>query len=181
MQLSEAIQLIQSDKLSRSTPSEWADLGCGSGLFSYALSHFLKSGSRLYAVDKVNPIKPEIQPNGVELIPVQQDFVTDPLNLQNLDGILMANALHYVKNKPVLIERLKASLKPDGLFLLVEYDTDRPVPTWVPYPIRFSALTPLFQSAGYGSVQKLAERPSRYGTGSMYAALISPDATPGII
>jgi ubiquinone/menaquinone biosynthesis C-methylase UbiE len=173
MQLSEAIQLIRNDKLSRSTPTDWADLGCGSGLFTYALSDFLNSGSRIYAVDKTNPLKPEKQPNGVEVIPIQKDFVRDPLELPPLDGILMANALHYVENKPGFIDKLKRYLKPKSGFLIVEYDLDKPVPTWVPYPVSFVALTRLFKTAGYGSVEKLGERPSRYGRGNMYAALIT--------
>jgi ubiquinone/menaquinone biosynthesis C-methylase UbiE len=99
--------------------------------------------------------------------------VRDPLELPPLDGILMANALHYVENKPGFIDKLKRYLKPKSGFLIVEYDLDKPVPTWVPYPVSFVALTRLFKTAGYGSVEKLGERPSRYGRGNMYAALIT--------
>ncbi|RRB04028.1 class I SAM-dependent methyltransferase [Larkinella rosea] len=174
MELSEAIQLIQSHSQHQSEPSVWADLGCGSGLFTYALAHYLPKESRIYALDQNNPLKPEIRPNGVEVVPRQQDFVRDDLELPALDGILMANALHYVADKPGFLRKLSNYLKPGGRFLIVEYDTDQPVPTWVPYPVSFRSLTQLFKTVGYGSVEKLGERPSRYGSGNMYAALIAP-------
>ena len=177
MQLSEAISLINSEHLNQSVPAEWADLGCGSGLFSHALAHFLPEGSRIHAIDKAVILKPQVLANGVQLLPAQKDFVTDELALPPLDGVLMANALHYVKDKPLLIEKLKRALKTEGCFLIVEYDTDKPVPVWVPYPTSFSTLSRLFQSAGYRSVEKLGERPSRYGRGNLYAALISPPPT----
>jgi SAM-dependent methyltransferase len=171
MQLSEAIDLIRADELTAPSTARWADLGCGAGLFSYALAHFLPTGSHIYAIDRVLSLKGGPTPNGVEVIPQRKDFVTDPLELQNMDGFLLANALHYVKNKPALIDKLKGSLNRNGRLLIVEYNTDRPVPIWVPYPVSFASLTSLFRSAGYGVVQKLGERPSRFG-GTMYAALI---------
>ncbi|GAB3931776.1 class I SAM-dependent methyltransferase [Larkinella terrae] len=173
MQLSEAIQLIRNDQISAATPSVWADLGCGSGLFTFALAHYLPAGSRIYALDQNNPLKPEIRPNGVEVVPRQKDFVRDELELPALDGILMANALHYVADKPGFLRKLQTYLKPNGRFLIVEYDTDKPVPTWVPYPISFASLTRLVTTAGYSTIEKLGERPSRYGTGNMYAAFIT--------
>jgi predicted RNA methylase len=32
--------------------STWADLGCGNGVFAYALAEFLIDGSWIYAIDK---------------------------------------------------------------------------------------------------------------------------------
>lgn len=172
MELTEAIQLIETPKIRSAMPTVWADLGCGSGLFTRALAHYLTAGSRIYAIDTSNPLKPAKQPNGVELVPLEKDFVRDDLALPFLDGILMANAFHYVNDKLLLIDQLKQSLKPNAYFLIVEYDTDTPVPTWVPYPLRFTSLVRLFSRAGYDSVEKLGERPSRYG-GKLYGALIT--------
>ncbi|HRI61998.1 MAG TPA: methyltransferase domain-containing protein [Saprospiraceae bacterium] len=173
MELSEAIELIQNDPITRQSNALWADLGSGSGLFSFALAHLLQTGSVIYAVDK-NPVNfgAWLQPVGVHLRSLQLDFVAEPLPFHDLDGILLANSLHYVRDKPALIGKLSASMKPGGRFLVVEYDTDKPVPQWVPYPVSFPSLRRLFENAGYSSVQKLGERPSVFGRARMYAALI---------
>ncbi len=52
MQLTEAKDLIRCDALEGPAAAVWADLGCGSGLFSYALPALLPAGSTVYAIDK---------------------------------------------------------------------------------------------------------------------------------
>jgi ubiquinone/menaquinone biosynthesis C-methylase UbiE len=172
MELNDAIELIRCDQLSQTTPSNWADLGAGAGLFTAALSHFLQPGSIIYAIDnkpsaKINNVKA-----GVHTIIQQADFVDDPFSFKDLDGIIIANALHYVRDKEALIKKLQYYLKPEGLLLVLEYDTDRPVPVWVPYPTSYKTLQQLFERQGYTRIRKLQERSSLYGRANIYAALI---------
>ncbi len=163
------------------TPLRWADLGCGSGLFTEALAQFLPRDSKIYGVDLRPTLHSEVV-NGVALFPIKSDFINIPLPFSDLDGILMANSFHYVEDKPAFLEKIKGYLKPgDGEggssanpgapLLFVEYDSDRPVPTWVPWPVSFASLQPLLKKAGWTNVQKLAERPSVYGHSNLYAAL----------
>ncbi len=84
----------------------------------------------------------------------------------------MANSFHYVKNKKELLQKLSGYVKEEHSFLIVEYDTDKPVSTWVPYPARFESLKKLFNEAGYSSVIKMNEHPSVYRSGIMYSAII---------
>lgn len=173
MELTAAIELIQPAHFTGETTTVWADLGCGSGLFTVALAHCLQPGSTVFAVDQ-NPVRINVPPPPDRIItPLQLDFVTDALPFQQLNGILMANSLHYVQHKQTLLKKLSTCLLPDGRFLIVEYDTDKPVPQWVPYPVSFRSLQPLFAKAGYHSVEKLGERASVYGRAGMYAALVS--------
>jgi hypothetical protein len=65
----------------------------------------------------------------------QADF-THPLDLPPLDGIIMANALHFVRDKRPLLQQLRGYLKANGRFLLVEYDTDHGN-HWVPHPLAY--------------------------------------------
>jgi hypothetical protein len=52
MELREAISLIQTGEIIQDKQTTWADLGCGSGLFTRALAGMLYSDSIVYAIDK---------------------------------------------------------------------------------------------------------------------------------
>lgn len=171
MLLKEAIHVIQPGFIGNISGEAWADLGCGSGVFTKALASLLGSASIIYAVDKeVQQIKtPEKSAAAIEFITL--DFIYDSLPFSNLDGILMANALHYVKDKNSLIEKLKSHMKPDGRFLIVEYDTER-ANAWVPYPLTFDRLTEIFSTHGFDKVTKIGERKSIYRSDKMFACLI---------
>ncbi|WCT14240.1 class I SAM-dependent methyltransferase [Mucilaginibacter jinjuensis] len=144
----------------------WADLGCGNGTFTRALAELLPEGSPITAVDR------ERQRLDIDRVNfVRADFVKDNLQLEELDGILIANALHYVADKAALITRLEPQFSAQPCFIIIEYDTDRRNP-WVPYPIPFDKLKLLFALLGYQRVSRVSERRSAYGSGNMYCALI---------
>jgi trans-aconitate methyltransferase len=172
MELNDAIELIRCDQLSQTQTSDWADLGSGSGLFTAALSQFLQPGSTIYAIDNKPSATIHGVKSGVKTIINQLDFVADAFPFKQLDGIIMANALHFVRDKESLIKKLSYYLKPEGYLLLLEYDTDEPVRTWVPYPLSYKSLQQLFEGQGYTQIRKLHERPSVYGRANIYAALI---------
>lgn len=160
--------LIQGAFSGISGPQRWADLGCGKGTFTYALGNLLPDGSILYAID-ARPQELNKRAGGADVTFQQRDFVREQLPLSDLDGIMLANSLHYVRDKSVLIRKLSNYCKPLHTFLVVEYDTLTANP-WVPYPVDFKTLSALFQRAGYQVVQ-LGQRKSRYG-GNLYAARI---------
>jgi ubiquinone/menaquinone biosynthesis C-methylase UbiE len=172
MELSQAIQLIHHPGLAQPGKAHGADLGCGSGLFTYALAHWLPNGSVIYAIDKSEvALSPQPKPDQTLLEPIQLDFITQPLNLPPLDGILMANSLHYVPAKTTFLAQLRTCLKEHGCLLVVEYDTDTANP-WVPFPINYTTLQRLSETAGFTSVTWLGERTSVYGRAKMYATLM---------
>lgn len=151
----------------------WADLGCGSGTFTLALASILPANSVIYAVDEQRYPLGAIpgQHNEVFIKPVLADFVKDVLPFEKVDGILMANALHYVKDKAHFLTKIKAYLNTGGCLLVVEYATDKPVAHWVPYPASFQSLQKLLTQAGLGMATKLHSRPSAFG-GEMYSAIV---------
>lgn len=159
MTVTDAIKLIEKG-ISAAQPQRWADLGCGSGIFIKALASLLPRGSKVIAVDKEPQNLPDF---------IQADFINDDLPHGALDGILMANSLHYVKDKAQLFQRFDVPK-----FLIVEYDTTRSNP-WVPYPISYANLEQLAIGLGY-HIEKPATQPSRFG-GTMYSALLSKTGT----
>jgi ubiquinone/menaquinone biosynthesis C-methylase UbiE len=158
------------NNLSAQEPLRWADLGCGSGVFTLALAEYLPPHSTLHAIDLQPTIKKQTTPNGITIFPQTADITQPNPALKMLDGILIANAIHYVADQPAFIKMLHAILKPGGAVVLVEYDTDTPVTRWVPYPLNFQAATRLFISPRWTRLQKGNTRPSAFGRSNLYAA-----------
>lgn len=171
MTFREAAQFLSATPIDDSQPVQWADLGCGNGLFTQVLSGRLHGGSSIYAIDKRLSTGLQTANNEVTITPVKADFVEDDLELYGLSGILMANSLHYVKNKPALLQKLKTYLLPNAVFIIIEYDTTR-ANQWVPYPVPFAELQELFVGVGYHHIRKTGERRSLYQSGGMYVCLV---------
>ena len=170
MELQDAITLIQPAFKANNSPMHWADLGCGAGLFSEALAHILPQGSTVFAIDRAPQSLIPTTQNVIQFI--QADFTKDLPILPFLDGILMANSLHFVEEKHLLLQKLSTLLKSDGQFIIIEYDTDIPNP-WVPFPISQFSLLTLLQQCGYDNSIKLGTRKSVYRQGDLVSFLFS--------
>src|SRR2546421_8195858 len=86
-----------------------------------------------------------------------------------LDGIVMANSLHFVRKKDPVLQLINSYLRPGGRLLLVEYDTDHGN-MWVPYPLSYPTWEALAQRNGFTHTQLLTTVPSRF-FGGMYSAM----------
>ena len=145
----------------------WADFGAGSGAFTLALRELVGSDATIYAVDKDRASLRGLEANHRtcfkstdSLILLPKDF-SHLLGLPPLDGIVMANSLHYFKDKEKILHHVRGYLKPKGILLLVEYNVDRGNP-WVPHPLRFETFKALAPRAGFTEPRLLAKAPSRF-------------------
>ena len=174
MRLSNAIELIAGTGVAALGPTTWADLGCGTGTFTLALADILADGSTIHAIDRDGSALRRIVPahKGVRIETHRGDFTSQPWPFSNLDGILMANSLHYVEDQRAFIRSCGAQMTPPGRFLIVEYDTNA-ANAWVPYPIGRARLTATFSAAGYSSIKVLHSMPSVFRRAPLYAALIT--------
>jgi ubiquinone/menaquinone biosynthesis C-methylase UbiE len=171
MELKEATKLIEEGVLSR--PGKWADLGCGSGLFTYALATILGRGSTVYAVDRdAHSIATiEAERAGAKIEKHVLNFERGELPLPKLDGILLANALHFVQRQELLLLNLNTFLGPKGRLIVIEYDSTK-ASKWVPFPLPFHRLQVL--TSGWALTRKISTAPSIYNSGGMYSAIIEP-------
>jgi hypothetical protein len=128
----------------------------------------LAPGSMIHAVDLDQRALDGVPDSydGVEIRKTLADIGSPSLRLPTVDGILIANTLHFIRDQQVFLSRL---LSVADNFLIVEYERTRPNP-WGPYPVGFERLCQLFTEAGVERVEKLATLPSLFG-GTMYSAL----------
>lgn len=174
--MEEARELI-APALDAAAGARWADLGAGRGTFTRALSRLLGPGAEVYALDRdpaaVSALAGIGSQNGAPVTPLHGDFGTEAawrsLALPALDGILLANSLHYVPaaEQRAVLARLAAALRPGGRLVVVEYE-GRAANSWVPYPVDASLLASLLPPAMSPPV-RAGSRPSAFG-GTMYAA-----------
>lgn len=165
----EALELIREGVLSPA--GVWADLGAGSGVFTRALAELLGEEGRVYAVDRDAGVLAleSNRPGHARVLPQRADF-TRSLALEDVDGILMANALHFVRDQQGVLSRLLSYLRPGGCFLLVEYDQEAGNP-WVPYPISWKRFLTLAHLVGLRDVRQVGRRRSRFGHRELYTAV----------
>lgn len=171
MELTTAVSLLRKAVTPATPPQQWADLGAGGGLFTRALASLLPPGSTVLAVDREASALQTITWSAPQVALVKRvaDFSTDELDDYRWDGIVLANALHFIKDKESLLVRLRKKLKPGGGIVIIEYDTEEANP-WVPYPARYSSLEKLIAATEEGELTLLAHAPSRYHREGIYSA-----------
>ena len=147
----------------------WADLGAGEGAFTFALADLLGPGAQITAIDRDSgALRRLASAAGAQIETAVADF-TRPLNLSGLDGVVMANSLHFVRDKPQVLAAVRDLLRPGGTLIVVEYETDRGNP-WVPHPFSFRTWEDMAANAGFEKTRLLHRHPSRH-FGSMYSAV----------
>jgi SAM-dependent methyltransferase len=165
----------------------WLELGSGGGAFTLALADLLDTGSSIVSVDREDGALREQGRRLAAAFPdarvarVRADF-TDPTALADhpgpFDGMLMANALHFVdrRDQEALVGRLLARLRPGARFILVEYDADRGN-AWVPHPISYARWERVASGSGLVATRMIGRLPSRF-LGAIYSALSEKPGAP---
>jgi ubiquinone/menaquinone biosynthesis C-methylase UbiE len=145
----------------------WADLGAGSGAFTLALRELVGPDATIYALDKDRGALRQLESahrarfgSSRNLIPLNQDF-SHLSDIPALDGVVMANSLHFFKDKERVLQHVHGLLKPNGALLLVEYNVDSGN-MWVPHPLTFETFSSLAPRAGFTEPRLLAKVPSRF-------------------
>lgn len=146
------------------TGGTWADFGAGRGAFTLALADLLGPAAILYAVDRDrvalqtlhDAMRDRFAATRLEI--VAADF-TAPLDLPPLDGIVIANALHFQRDCLAVARTLRQYLAPGGSIIVVEYNIDQSNFA-VPHPVPFRRWEQTAHDAGFRVTRLIATRPS---------------------
>jgi len=159
------VKLI-SPGIKKNSAGVWADVGSGTGAFTLALRDITGPEVTIYSIDKDTDSLKEQQEKFDTQFPNTKiyyrtaDF-TQPLNLPPLDGLIAANAIHFTRNTLVTIKHLASYIKPQGSFIIIEYNTDDGN-HWVPYPFSFPTLQSLARQTNLKNPELLATIPSNF-------------------
>ncbi len=144
----------------------WADFGAGGGAFTLALAECIGASGTIYAIDQdVSALRQNEQSVTARFPAITPHYLTAdftrPLTLPPLDGLVIANALHFHRHKEPILRQLMRYLKPGGRFIVIEYNIDHGN-QWVPYPFTYTAWATLAASVGLTDTRQLAARPSLF-------------------
>jgi ubiquinone/menaquinone biosynthesis C-methylase UbiE len=152
----------------------WLELGSGTGAFTLALADLLGQSGTIHSVDRdrgalatqSSAVRSHF--GAVRLDQRAADF-TRPLGFSGMDGVLMANSLHFVQDKAPVLALMRSYLAPSGRFVLVEYDADQGN-HWVPHPISYTTWLAVAPRAGFSGARLLGRVPSRF-LNAIYASV----------
>jgi precorrin-6B methylase 2 len=144
----------------------WADFGSGTGAFTLALADLIGPAGAIYSIEQdrsalaqqARSLRERFPSSIVHYRPA--DF-THPIDLPALDGIVMANSLHFHRQKDAIVQLLKSYLRSQGHFILVEYNIEQGNSA-VPYPVSFGQWEKLAARCGFTRTHLLMTRPSRF-------------------
>ena len=161
----------------------WLELGAGTGAFTLALLDLLGDRAEVVALDRDTGSLRKLEDAAGRRFPaaalrsVVGDFTESlPFEPASFDGVLMANSLHFVRDKEPVLRAAIATLKPGGRFIVVEYGSDRGN-HWVPWPIGYGTWAELASLVGLRDTRRIGDIPSRF-LGSIYGAVSQRDGRP---
>lgn len=148
------------------TGGVWADFGSGTGAFTLALADLIGPTGVITSIDLDRSALAQQERSMLTRFPDTivhyrpADF-TRPIDLPTLDGIIMANSLHFHQRPEPIVQLLKSYLRPHGRFILIEYNVEQGNSA-VPYPVSYTQWEKLAARCGFSNTQLLLTRPSRF-------------------
>ena len=104
-----------------------ADIGAGSGYFTFLLAQAVGAAGKVYAVD-VDPDMTEIvarraKDNSVQNVETIAARADDPmLPKSGVDLIFTSNTYHHIADRVAYFKSARAYLKPDGKVAIIDFD-----------------------------------------------------------
>lgn len=117
-------------KLPITSKSVVADIGAGSGYYTFRIAQKLTEG-KVYAVEIqdefINLLKKNQLQKGIKNVEVVKGTEQNPkLTANSIDLAIMVDVYHELAYPQEMLSALKTALKPDGKILLLEYRAEDP-------------------------------------------------------
>ena len=152
---------LQVDRVVRTlrlqTGQKVADVGAGTGIFSFPLAEAAGDSGLVYAVD-VNPellshIEETARVEGIENIQTVLTAENDPLIPEAVDLIFLCDTLHHIDNQAEYVKTLGKYLRAGGRVAVIDFGEDSPhlLPS-MKYSL--AELNKWMQVAGYALVEE---------------------------
>jgi len=145
-----------------------ADVGAGSGYFSFRLSHHVGEKGRVYAVD-VNPdmilhLNRRIRDLGAKNVVTILAPPDDPLLPDSsVDRFFLCDTWHHIENQDQYLKLLKRMLKPNGQIVMIDFHKkELPVGPPIEMKIAREVLISQMELADFQLVKEFTFLPYQY-------------------
>jgi precorrin-6B methylase 2 len=146
----------------------WADFGSGTGAFTLALADLIGREGVIYSIEQDRSALAQQErslrahfPDAIVHYHAADFTRSLRASVPALDGIVMANALHFQRRPEPIVQLLKSYLRSQGRFIIVEYNIEQGNSA-VPFPVSYRHWEELARSCGFTRTQLLTTRPSRF-------------------
>ncbi len=145
-----------------------ADIGAGSGYFTFRFAHHVGNKGRVYAVD-ISPDMILYMNRRIRDLRIQNVVTVlaepgDPLLADaSVDRIFICDTWHHIENREAYLARLKKALKPGGQIIMIDFQKrELPVGPPVSMKIAKEELVREMEAAGFGVAGEYTFLPYQY-------------------
>lgn len=107
-----------------------ADIGAGTGYFATRLAHMVPQGT-VYGLDTepdmVRYLADRAKKLDLKNLVVLQSKSDSPQLPQKVDLVMFVDVFHHVESRPAYLEKIRASLKPNGRIAVIDFKMDGPI------------------------------------------------------
>lgn len=144
-----------------------ADIGAGSGYFTFRLAQHVGSAGHVYAVDVSPEMIRHLHARARELKALNVSPILappdDPLLPQPVDRFVIVDVWHHVEDQAGYLEKMKALLKPGGQVVMIDFQKrDLPVGPPVAMKIAREDLVAQMQKHGFRVAKEHTFLPYQY-------------------
>lgn len=132
-----------------------ADVGAGTGYYTIRLADRVGPKGRVFATDiqpeMLDMLRARVQRAGLTNVELVRGLPDDPkLPANTFDMILMVDVYHELSQPQVMLQRLKAALKPTGRLVLLEFRKEDPqVPIRLEHKMTVAEARAELEAEGY--------------------------------